>query len=103
MQKLTALTSDSNVQSWLQQFHLGDRSLAKSLIEAFILVSRDDFIGHLRAMLLSEAKDVDGRVALYAERELSAATSPMLANLAMNEMDGWMTRLADRYGRCFSR
>jgi len=70
MQKLKALISDSNVQSWLQQFHLGDRSLAKSLLEAFILVSRDDFIVNLRAMLISEAKDVDGRVALYAEREL---------------------------------
>ncbi|MEH6801288.1 MAG: reverse transcriptase family protein [Halopseudomonas sabulinigri] len=48
------------------------------------------------------------KIGSYAVRRLGhlpqgAATSPMLANLAMNEMDGWMTELADRYGLTYTR
>jgi len=53
MQKLKALISDSNVQSCCNSSIWVDRSLAKSLLEAFILVSRDDFyLNLLRAMLI---------------------------------------------------
>lgn len=66
----TAIANDAMSQGWLKQFNLGDRSLAKTLLETFLLVSRDDFIDHMRAMLLREAESVGGMIALYAEREL---------------------------------
>lgn len=52
MEKLTAIESDAQSQAWLKQFNLGDRALAKKLLEAFVLVSRDDFVDHMRAMRL---------------------------------------------------
>lgn len=64
------LISDAQVKAWLQQFHLGDRLLAQKLLKAFTLVSRDDFAIHMRTMLIREAEGVDGKVALYTEREL---------------------------------
>jgi hypothetical protein len=70
MEKLTAIESDAQSQAWLKQFNLGDRALAKKLLETFVLVSRDDFVDHMRAMLLREAESVGGMIALYAEREL---------------------------------
>jgi hypothetical protein len=70
MHELTALASDTQAQAWLKQFSMGDRPLAKKLLEAFTFVSRDDFIGHMRTMLICEADNIDGKVALYAEREL---------------------------------
>ncbi|WP_426619488.1 phosphoribosyltransferase-like protein [Pseudomonas rustica] len=70
MDELTKISDGHQAQAWLQQFSLGDRTLAKKLLDAFCLVSRDDFIDHMRTMLLSEAECIDGRVALYAEREL---------------------------------
>lgn len=70
MLDLTVLASDTRAQAWLEQFSLGDRPLARKLLEAFTFVSRDDFIGHMRTMLIREAESIDGKVALYAEREL---------------------------------
>lgn len=70
MQELTSLASDSQARAWLQQFNLGDRPLAQKLLEAFTFVSRDNFIDHMRRMLIRESESIDGKVALYAEREL---------------------------------
>lgn len=71
MREMVLLISDTQVKAWLQQFQLGDRLLAQKLLEAVTFVSRDDFITHMRAMLIREAESTDGKVALYAERELS--------------------------------
>ncbi|PQO96750.1 hypothetical protein C5612_30135 [Pseudomonas frederiksbergensis] len=57
-------------QKWLDQFSMGDRPLAEELLGAFLLVSRDDFNDHLRALILERAEKVGGVIALYAEREL---------------------------------
>ncbi|TNF78766.1 MarR family transcriptional regulator [Pseudomonas sp. ICMP22404] len=70
MDKPTPIASDARARAWLEQFNLGDRSRARKLLEAFAFVSRDDFINHMRAMLLREAESIQGTVALYAEREL---------------------------------
>jgi len=70
MDKPIAVASDARARAWLEQFNLGDRSRAQKLLEAFAFVSRDDFIDHLRALLLREAETTQGFVALYAEREL---------------------------------
>lgn len=70
MEKRTAIASDARARAWLEQFHLGDRSRAQRLLEAFAFVSRDDFIDQMRAMLLRESQTVPGAIALYAEREL---------------------------------
>jgi len=65
-----AIDRDIRAQTWLTQFSLGDRALASKLLEAMAFVSRDDFVDHMRAMLIREAESVNGAVALYAEREL---------------------------------
>jgi len=70
MDELTGIGSGNHARAWLQQFNMGDRPLAKKLLEAFCFVSRDDFIDHMRTMLINEAERIDGFVALYAEREL---------------------------------
>jgi len=57
-------------QNWLNQFEMGDRTLAENLLSAFLLVSRDEFHDHLRTLILERAALVNGVVALYAEREL---------------------------------
>ncbi|WP_445673084.1 phosphoribosyltransferase-like protein [Pseudomonas inefficax] len=70
MSKLPSSTNDIGTLAWLGQFSPGDRLLAKQLLDAFVLVSRDDFIEHMREMLIAQADRLDGPVALYAEREL---------------------------------
>lgn len=57
-------------QNWLNQFQMGDRNLAETLLSAFSLISRDEFHDHLRRLIRERAALVDGVVALYAEREL---------------------------------
>lgn len=70
MQELSPILSNAHIEAWLQQFQLGDRALAQQLLEAFLFVSRDDFVDNMRAMLIREADGIEGKVALYAEREL---------------------------------
>lgn len=70
MSKLPSSINDAATVAWLSQFSRGDRPLAKKLLDGFVLVSRDDFIEHLRTMIVSQAQSVNGPVALYAEREL---------------------------------
>ncbi|CAM5208205.1 hypothetical protein OURE66S_03576 [Oligella ureolytica] len=65
-----SLIDSERGQSWLAQFPMGDSSLAKELLDSFLLVSRDDFNDHLRKLILDRAASVDGVVALYAEREI---------------------------------
>lgn len=57
-------------QRWLGQFLLGDKALAKELLQALELVSRDQFADGLRNLILEKAGETTGPVALYAEREL---------------------------------
>lgn len=64
------IINSEQTQNWLNQFEMGDRTLAEKLLSAFLLVSRDEFHDHLRTLILERAALVDGVVALYAEREL---------------------------------
>ncbi|SDG15912.1 phosphoribosyltransferase-like protein [Pseudomonas thivervalensis] len=70
MIKTHPISGTQQAQKWLDQFSMGDRPLAQELLESFLLVSRDDFNDHLRALTLEHADRVKGVVALYAEREL---------------------------------
>jgi hypothetical protein len=65
-----SIAASEQGQKWLDQFSMGDRSLAEDLLGAFLLVSRDDFNVHLRKLILDRAEKADGVIALYAEREL---------------------------------
>lgn len=38
MDKQTAIASDTRARAWLEQFHLGDRSRAQKLLEAFAFI-----------------------------------------------------------------
>lgn len=58
-------------QAWLDQFDEEDRELAKRLLSALTLVSQSAFERALQRLLLAEAAEIDGPVALYATRELA--------------------------------
>lgn len=66
----TLVEVSENGRQWLRQFALGDRGLAIELLRGLELVSRDEFADGLRALILERAEEVQGPVALYAEREL---------------------------------
>lgn len=70
MSKLPSSTNDTGALAWLGQFSPGDRLLAQKLLDGFVLVSRDDFIEHMRTLIISQAQSINGPVGLYAEREL---------------------------------
>lgn len=55
MSKLPSSTNDTGTLAWLGQFSSGDRLLAKKLLDGFVLVSRDDFIEHMRTMIICQA------------------------------------------------
>lgn len=60
MIKTHPISGTQQAQKWLDQFSMGDRPLAQELLESFLLVSRDDFNDHLRALTLEHADRVKG-------------------------------------------
>lgn len=58
-------------QAWLDQFDAEDRELAMRLLGALTLVSHSAFERALQTLILAEAAEIDGSVALYATRELA--------------------------------
>lgn len=61
-------------QAWLDQFDAEDRQLAMRLLSALTLVSQSAFERALQTLILAEAAEIDGPVALYATRELAPDT-----------------------------
>lgn len=64
------LSSLETTQAWVSQFDPEDQQTAVALLEEILLVSRQNFAKGLRQLVLSRAKDGDGPIGLYAEREL---------------------------------
>ncbi|PZO71584.1 MAG: hypothetical protein DI636_03400 [Pelagerythrobacter marensis] len=58
-------------QAWLDQFDAEDRELAIRLLSTLTLVSQTAFERALQTLILAEATEIDGPVALYATRELA--------------------------------
>jgi len=55
---------------WLRQFDPDDQSGAVALIDSMLLVNHAEFVSRLRALVLRRAARVEGRIGLYAEREI---------------------------------
>jgi len=66
----TAIETTENSLLWLGQFSLGDRGLATEMLQELLMVSRDEFVDGMRALILEKVEEITGTVALYAEREL---------------------------------
>lgn len=73
MRPSISLLDTEPVQSWLRQFSLHDQRLAADLLEAFCFISRDEFATGLKKLVISQAKLIDGPIALYTERELDGS------------------------------
>ncbi|MBJ7441919.1 MAG: hypothetical protein JHD35_23280, partial [Sphingopyxis sp.] len=73
------LPNTADGQAWLGQFDEDDQALATRLLAALTLVSHSAFERALTALILAEAAQVDGPVALYATRE----TDPSLDYFAV--------------------
>jgi hypothetical protein len=58
------------VAEWLQQFDLGDRPVARHLVEAITLVSLDYFFSGMRTRILEQAATARYPIGLYVEREI---------------------------------
>jgi len=56
--------------AWLAQFKKSDQARAAQLINAILQVSYQDFMNELTSLIRARSEDVDGPIALYAEREV---------------------------------
>jgi hypothetical protein len=56
--------------AWLRQFELRDQLTASALLDAMVLVSRDEFSERISDLVLDRSARVNGPVGLYAEREI---------------------------------
>lgn len=63
------LSETERAVNWLRQFRVEDQSDAVKLLDAMVLVSRDDFVDGVRKAILRRSKE-PGRIGLYAEREV---------------------------------
>jgi hypothetical protein len=64
------LSQTRPAKDWLSQFSSTDRGVAVSLLDALVLVNHEVFIDRLRAKIIESAGVIEGRVGLYAEREV---------------------------------
>jgi predicted transcriptional regulator len=67
---MTRLSETEEGIEWIKQFRIDDQLLASRLLDAITLVSNDEFVAGLRQRIIDKANEVDGMVALYAEREV---------------------------------
>lgn len=56
--------------AWIGLFRAEDQPVAKEMLDAMLLVSRDSFAQEMRTLILHRMQDGIGPIALYAEREL---------------------------------
>lgn len=62
----------ATTQAWLSQFDPLEQPNAQAMLEAMLLVSRDEFAERLQALVRRRIDAEPGRVGLYVERELPA-------------------------------
>lgn len=55
---------------WLRQFEIDDQAAASSMLDAIMLVSHNEFFERLSKLVLERGDLIEGRVGLYAEREI---------------------------------
>lgn len=65
-----ALAETEKAIAWLAQFRKSDQAHAAELINAMLQVSYHDFMNELTSLIRARSEEVDGPIALYAEREV---------------------------------
>lgn len=69
--------------NWIKQFPESEQYLAISLIDSLTRVTRDEFCQDLISLIAQCAKDADGPIGLYAERELHG--NPLYKEQALHD------------------
>ena len=67
---MTKLSETEEGIRWIKQFREDDQLLGCYLLDAITLVGHEEFIAGLRQLIIGEFKNVNGVVALFAEREV---------------------------------
>jgi len=67
---MTILSETEEGIEWIKQLRLDDQLLGCNLLNAVTLVSHDEFVAGLRQLIIDKSKNVNGMVALFAEREV---------------------------------
>src|SRR5258708_5697207 len=62
--------NSEEANTWIRQFASKDQADAVSLMQAIVLVSRDEFAERLRQLVRRYSEQWSGPIGLYAEREL---------------------------------
>src|ERR1700676_3341303 len=67
-----ALADTDKAMTWLARFEKGDQSAALDLISSILEIPYHDFVNGLMGLIHARSKQIDGPIALYAEREVKA-------------------------------
>ncbi len=78
---MTSLSKTEEGIEWIKQFSVDDQVLACRLLDTITLVNNDEFVAALRQRIIDKTKDVNGMVALYAEREVRKGKNKVLHRL----------------------
>ena len=55
---------------WIKQLREDDQLLGCNLLDAITLVAHEEFVAGLRQLIINNSKNINGMVALFAEREV---------------------------------
>ena len=64
------LSQSPSARTWSDQFRADQKPLAEELLDTMLLVSHDAFFDGLHDLVLERAETHDGKIGLYAEREI---------------------------------
>ncbi len=67
---MTKLSETEEGIEWIKQLREDDQLLGCNLLDAITLVGHEEFVAGLRQLIINNSKDVNGMVALFAEREV---------------------------------
>ncbi len=67
---MTKLSKTEEGIEWISQLHEDDQSLGCKLLDTVTLVGQDEFVSNLRQQIINNSNNINGKVALFAEREL---------------------------------
>ncbi|MBN1546677.1 MAG: hypothetical protein JW902_08470 [Syntrophaceae bacterium] len=67
---MTKLSETEEGVEWIKQLREDDQSLGCNLLDAITLVGHDEFVAGLRQLIIDNSKNINGMIALFAEREV---------------------------------
>lgn len=78
---MSKLSKTAEGIEWVRQFQTDDQELACKLVNAITLVTHDEFVADLRQLIIENAENTNGMVALFAEREIRKGKNKVLHRL----------------------